>query len=81
MTQFNRQTQRRRRIQRRSDLAYPLVTGPLPRAWTSSMGAPGGGGGVSGGVGGVSGLGGGGGEGGMGVPGGRLGLGGWSHSA
>ncbi|KAG5261238.1 hypothetical protein AALO_G00301590 [Alosa alosa] len=32
MTQFNRQTQRRRRIQRRSDLAYPLVTGPLPRA-------------------------------------------------
>lgn len=66
MTQFNRQTQRRRRIQRRSDLAYPLVTGPLPRAWTSSMGAPGGGGGVSGG-------GGGGGEGGMGVASGRLG--------
>ncbi|XP_062372347.1 E3 ubiquitin-protein ligase DTX4a [Sardina pilchardus] len=41
MTQFNRQTQRRRRIQRRSDLAYPLVTGPLPRAW-ASMGVAGG---------------------------------------
>ncbi|XP_031440756.1 E3 ubiquitin-protein ligase DTX4a isoform X2 [Clupea harengus] len=53
MTQFNRQTQRRRRIQRRSDLAYPLVTGPLPRAWGSGMGAGGGGGG--GGVGGEGG--------------------------
>ncbi|XP_041925028.1 E3 ubiquitin-protein ligase DTX4a [Alosa sapidissima] len=38
MTQFNRQTQRRRRIQRRSDLAYPLVTGPLPRAFGGAGG-------------------------------------------
>lgn len=38
MTQINRQTQRRRRIQRRCDLAYPLVSGPLPKphAWTSN---------------------------------------------
>ncbi|XP_017327523.1 E3 ubiquitin-protein ligase DTX4a [Ictalurus punctatus] len=38
MTQINRQTQRRRRIQRRFDLAYPLVSGPLPKphAWTSN---------------------------------------------
>ncbi|MFT7807745.1 E3 ubiquitin-protein ligase DTX4-like [Arapaima gigas] len=35
MTQINRQTQRRRRIQRRSDLTYPLVAGPLSRAWGS----------------------------------------------
>uniref|UniRef100_A0A4W5NJU2 E3 ubiquitin-protein ligase n=1 Tax=Hucho hucho TaxID=62062 RepID=A0A4W5NJU2_9TELE len=28
MTQINRQTQRQRRIQRRSDVAYPLVSGP-----------------------------------------------------
>ncbi|XDV15474.1 hypothetical protein PO909_015553 [Leuciscus waleckii] len=36
MTQINRQTQRQRRIQRRSDMVYPLVTGPLPKnslAW------------------------------------------------
>ncbi|KAK1796958.1 hypothetical protein P4O66_008356 [Electrophorus voltai] len=40
MTQINRQTQRRRRIQRRSDLAYPLVSGPLPKphAWASNGG-------------------------------------------
>uniref|UniRef100_A0A3B3SZT6 E3 ubiquitin-protein ligase n=1 Tax=Paramormyrops kingsleyae TaxID=1676925 RepID=A0A3B3SZT6_9TELE len=36
MTQINRQTNRRRRIQRRSDLAYPLVSGPLPKAWGAS---------------------------------------------
>ncbi|XP_048852392.1 E3 ubiquitin-protein ligase DTX4-like isoform X2 [Brienomyrus brachyistius] len=41
MTQINRQTNRRRRIQRRSDLAYPLVSGPLPKAWGAS--SPGGG--------------------------------------
>ncbi|XP_077400432.1 E3 ubiquitin-protein ligase DTX4a [Vanacampus margaritifer] len=36
MTQINGQTQRCRRIQRRADLAYPLVSGPLPKthhAW------------------------------------------------
>ncbi|XP_023665220.2 E3 ubiquitin-protein ligase DTX4a isoform X2 [Paramormyrops kingsleyae] len=42
MTQINRQTQRRRRIQRRSDMAYPLVSGPLPRAWGAAAGAGGG---------------------------------------
>uniref|UniRef100_A0A8C6TQ56 E3 ubiquitin-protein ligase n=1 Tax=Neogobius melanostomus TaxID=47308 RepID=A0A8C6TQ56_9GOBI len=31
MTQVNRQSQRCRRIQRRADLAYPLVSGPLPK--------------------------------------------------
>ncbi|KAL4641491.1 E3 ubiquitin-protein ligase DTX4-like isoform X3 [Arapaima gigas] len=41
MTQINRQTQRRRRIQRRSDLAYPLVSGPLPRAWGMGAGGAG----------------------------------------
>ncbi|KAM3623023.1 uncharacterized protein V6R79_006075 [Siganus canaliculatus] len=30
MTQVNRQSQRCRRIQRRADLTYPLVSGPLP---------------------------------------------------
>uniref|UniRef100_A0A665W0Y7 E3 ubiquitin-protein ligase n=1 Tax=Echeneis naucrates TaxID=173247 RepID=A0A665W0Y7_ECHNA len=30
MTQVNRQSQRCRRIQRRADMAYPLVSGPLP---------------------------------------------------
>ncbi|CAN9510823.1 unnamed protein product [Ophioblennius macclurei] len=30
MTQVNRQSQRCRRIQRRADVAYPLVSGPLP---------------------------------------------------
>uniref|UniRef100_A0A3B3TG39 E3 ubiquitin-protein ligase n=2 Tax=Poecilia TaxID=8080 RepID=A0A3B3TG39_9TELE len=43
MTQINGQTQRCRRIQRRADLAYPLVSGPLPRshhAWgPASIGA------------------------------------------
>ncbi|XP_055756534.1 E3 ubiquitin-protein ligase DTX4a isoform X1 [Salvelinus fontinalis] len=41
MTQINGQTQRCRRIQRRSDLAYPLVSGPLPKthhAWGPSPG-------------------------------------------
>uniref|UniRef100_A0A3P8SNW9 E3 ubiquitin-protein ligase n=1 Tax=Amphiprion percula TaxID=161767 RepID=A0A3P8SNW9_AMPPE len=46
MTQINGQTQRCRRIQRRSDLAYPLVSGPLPKshhAWgPTSMPAHGG---------------------------------------
>ncbi|XP_066535244.1 E3 ubiquitin-protein ligase DTX4 [Hoplias malabaricus] len=46
MIQVNRQTQRRRRIQRRSDMAYPLVSGPLPKAsqaWgTGAGGAVGG---------------------------------------
>ncbi|XP_033828781.1 E3 ubiquitin-protein ligase DTX1-like isoform X2 [Periophthalmus magnuspinnatus] len=32
MTQVNRQSQRCRRIQRRADLAYPLVSGPLPKS-------------------------------------------------
>ncbi|XP_077356389.1 E3 ubiquitin-protein ligase DTX4a [Festucalex cinctus] len=32
MTQINGQTQRCRRIQRRADLAYPLVSGPLPKS-------------------------------------------------
>ncbi|KAK7929848.1 hypothetical protein WMY93_006243 [Mugilogobius chulae] len=31
MTQVNRQSQRCRRIQRRADLTYPLVSGPLPK--------------------------------------------------
>uniref|UniRef100_A0A672H4X5 E3 ubiquitin-protein ligase n=1 Tax=Salarias fasciatus TaxID=181472 RepID=A0A672H4X5_SALFA len=46
MTQINGQTQRCRRIQRRSDLAYPLVSGPLPKshhAW-GPMSVPGHGG-------------------------------------
>ncbi|KAJ8269773.1 hypothetical protein COCON_G00123800 [Conger conger] len=43
MTQINGQTQRRRRIQRRSDLAYPLVSGPLPKShgWGAGAGAGG----------------------------------------
>ncbi|XP_058877844.1 E3 ubiquitin-protein ligase DTX4-like [Acipenser ruthenus] len=32
MSQVNRQTQRRRRIQRRLDVAYPLVSGTLPKS-------------------------------------------------
>lgn len=32
MTQFNMQTQRKRRIQRRSDIVYPFVYGPLPKS-------------------------------------------------
>ncbi|XP_061107390.1 E3 ubiquitin-protein ligase DTX4a isoform X1 [Conger conger] len=43
MTQINGQTQRRRRIQRRSDLAYPLVSGPLPKSHGWGAGAGGGG--------------------------------------
>ncbi|XP_075906700.1 E3 ubiquitin-protein ligase DTX4a isoform X2 [Nelusetta ayraudi] len=50
MTQINGQTQRCRRIQRRCDLAYPLVAGPPPRsqqawgptAWPSHAGLLGG---------------------------------------
>ncbi|CAM4479570.1 unnamed protein product [Leuciscus chuanchicus] len=44
MTQINRQTQRQRRIQRRSDMVYPLVTGPLPKnslAWGTGSGTGG----------------------------------------
>ncbi|KAK0147246.1 E3 ubiquitin-protein ligase DTX4 [Merluccius polli] len=65
MTQINGQTQRCRRIQRRSDLAYPLVSGPLPKsqpAWGPGGSAgPGGimGIGMSGGMGGGMGIGGG----------------------
>uniref|UniRef100_A0A3Q2XHN9 E3 ubiquitin-protein ligase n=1 Tax=Hippocampus comes TaxID=109280 RepID=A0A3Q2XHN9_HIPCM len=46
MTQINGQTQRCRRIQRRADLAYPLVSGPLPKshhAWAPTSVAPPGG--------------------------------------
>ncbi len=42
MTQINRQTQRR--IQRRSDMVYPLVSGPLPKtsqAWGTGSGSGG----------------------------------------
>ncbi|KAL0203254.1 hypothetical protein M9458_001272, partial [Cirrhinus mrigala] len=42
MTQINRQTQRQRRIQRRSDMVYPLVSGPLPKtsqAWATGSGS------------------------------------------
>ena len=42
MTQINGQTQRCRRIQRRSDLAYPLVSGPLPKSHHAWGPAPGG---------------------------------------
>ncbi|TRY99516.1 hypothetical protein DNTS_020825 [Danionella cerebrum] len=44
MIQTNRQTQRQRRIQRRSDMVYPLLSGPLPKntqAWGSGSGASG----------------------------------------
>ncbi|XP_051560449.1 E3 ubiquitin-protein ligase DTX4-like [Myxocyprinus asiaticus] len=44
MTQINRQTQRQCRIQRRSDMVYPLVSGPLPKtsqAWGNGLGAGG----------------------------------------
>ncbi|XP_034043206.1 E3 ubiquitin-protein ligase DTX1-like isoform X2 [Thalassophryne amazonica] len=44
MTQVNRQSQRCRRIQRRADMAYPLVSGPLP------LPKGGGGGGLTGGL-------------------------------
>lgn len=42
---MNRQSQRCRRIQRRADLTYPLVSGPLP---VSKGGGAGGGGGLTG---------------------------------
>ncbi|XP_029942675.1 E3 ubiquitin-protein ligase DTX1-like isoform X2 [Salarias fasciatus] len=45
MTQVNRQSQRCRRIQRRADVAYPLVSGPLP---IPKGGGLGGGGGLTG---------------------------------
>ncbi len=38
MTQINRQTLQQQRIQRRSDMVYPLVSGPLPKtsqAWST----------------------------------------------
>ncbi|XP_051559379.1 E3 ubiquitin-protein ligase DTX4-like isoform X1 [Myxocyprinus asiaticus] len=44
MTQINMQTQRQRRIQRRSVMVYPLVSGPLPKtsqAWGNGSGAGG----------------------------------------
>ncbi|KAJ8000814.1 hypothetical protein DPEC_G00184260 [Dallia pectoralis] len=46
MTQINRQTQKRRKIQRRADVAYPLVSGPVPR----NGGGGSGGGGPPGGL-------------------------------
>lgn len=41
MGQINRQTQRQRRVRRRLDLVYPVVTGTLPKAqsWPSSPGS------------------------------------------
>uniref|UniRef100_A0A8C4FEH0 E3 ubiquitin-protein ligase n=1 Tax=Dicentrarchus labrax TaxID=13489 RepID=A0A8C4FEH0_DICLA len=42
MTQVNRQSQRCRRIQRRADMAYPLVSGPLPVPKGGGVGAGGG---------------------------------------
>ncbi|XP_059191067.1 E3 ubiquitin-protein ligase DTX1-like isoform X2 [Centropristis striata] len=45
MTQVNRQSQRCRRLQRRADMAYPLVSGPLP---IPKGGSVGGGGGLTG---------------------------------
>uniref|UniRef100_A0A9J8DJL0 E3 ubiquitin-protein ligase n=1 Tax=Cyprinus carpio carpio TaxID=630221 RepID=A0A9J8DJL0_CYPCA len=44
MTQINRQTQQQRRMQRRSDRVYPLVSGPLPKtsqAWGTGSGTGG----------------------------------------
>ncbi|NWV03685.1 DTX4 ligase, partial [Ptilonorhynchus violaceus] len=35
MGQINRQTQRKRRVRRRLDMVYPLVSGTLPNAWPS----------------------------------------------
>ncbi|XP_065121382.1 E3 ubiquitin-protein ligase DTX4-like [Paramisgurnus dabryanus] len=38
MTQFNKQTQRKRRIQKRSDMPYPFICGTLPKstqAWST----------------------------------------------
>uniref|UniRef100_A0A671UMW9 E3 ubiquitin-protein ligase n=1 Tax=Sparus aurata TaxID=8175 RepID=A0A671UMW9_SPAAU len=45
MTQVNRQSQRCRRLQRRADMTYPLVSGPLP---VPKGGGVGGGGGLTG---------------------------------
>lgn len=45
MTQVNRQSQRCRRLQRRADVAYPLMSGPLP---IPKGGGVGGGGGLTG---------------------------------
>ncbi|XP_035492048.1 E3 ubiquitin-protein ligase DTX4 isoform X1 [Scophthalmus maximus] len=42
MTQVNRQSQRCRRIQRRADITYPLVSGPLPVPKGGGVGAGGG---------------------------------------
>ncbi|XP_019511511.1 PREDICTED: E3 ubiquitin-protein ligase DTX4 [Hipposideros armiger] len=41
MGQINRQTQRQRRVRRRLDLIYPMVTGTLPKAqsWPASPGS------------------------------------------
>ncbi|XP_036916355.1 E3 ubiquitin-protein ligase DTX4 isoform X1 [Sturnira hondurensis] len=41
MGQINRQTQRQRRVRRRLDLVYPMVTGTMPKAqsWPSSPGS------------------------------------------
>ncbi|AWP06231.1 putative E3 ubiquitin-protein ligase DTX4-like [Scophthalmus maximus] len=39
MTQVNRQSQRCRRIQRRADITYPLVSGPLPVPKGGGVGA------------------------------------------
>ncbi|NXT13170.1 DTX4 ligase, partial [Prunella fulvescens] len=41
MGQINRQTQRKRRVRRRLDMVYPLVSGPLPKSqsWPASPGA------------------------------------------
>ncbi|XP_061101485.1 E3 ubiquitin-protein ligase DTX4-like [Conger conger] len=69
MTQINGQTQRRRRIQRRSDLAYPLVSGALPRSQAWGAAGGGAGGPLAVGVSGSSG-----GNGGVGYPSGALSL-------
>ncbi|XP_074487166.1 E3 ubiquitin-protein ligase DTX4-like isoform X1 [Sebastes fasciatus] len=41
MTQVNRQSQRCRRLQRRADMVYPLVSGPLPISKGGSVGGGG----------------------------------------
>ncbi|XP_076149962.1 E3 ubiquitin-protein ligase DTX4 isoform X2 [Alosa pseudoharengus] len=63
MTQINRQTQRCRRIQRRSDMAYPLVSGPLPKSAQGGWATSGTGGGSGAGGEAITGGGGGGGGG------------------
>ncbi|XP_062446094.1 E3 ubiquitin-protein ligase DTX1 [Rhea pennata] len=42
MAQTNRQTQRRRRLRRRMDLAYPLTAGAIPKSQSWPLGAGGG---------------------------------------